>query len=240
MALKWWLLVGILTLPRAAHAYRPFDGTDADVAETGTIELEVGPLQAERVAGRDAYTPGGVFNYGVADGFELVADLDGLVQPAGAPGHDALQSDVLVKHVFRAGSLQDGSGPSVALETGLLLPGVPHHDGDGAGWIADLIVSQRLSVLTIHVNATAFYDRDHQLGGFASTIFEGPGVAGVRPVAEVLAERQGTGTNVESLLAGAIYQRSKTLAFDAAALVQRDAGERILGVRIGLTWAFEI
>jgi hypothetical protein len=29
----------------AARAYRPFDGTDATVAETGEVEIELGPVE---------------------------------------------------------------------------------------------------------------------------------------------------------------------------------------------------
>ena len=32
-----------------AEAYRPFDGTDAAVAETGEIEIELGPVEYLRV-----------------------------------------------------------------------------------------------------------------------------------------------------------------------------------------------
>jgi hypothetical protein len=223
---------------RGALAYRPFDGTDADVAEPDTIELELGPLQAEHTGGASAYTPGGVFNYGVADGYELVVDADGVVPLGDAPGHGVALTDVLVKHVFRAGSLQDGHGPSVALETGVLLPGVPATGVDEAGWIADVIVSQRWSRVTIHVNATGFYGRDRRLGGFASAIVEGPADWRVRPVAELLAERD-DGASTTSLLGGAIWQRGKSLAFDAAAVVQDDGGATNLELRIGLTWAFE-
>src|ERR1700685_4371788 len=42
---------------RAAHAYRPFDGTDGDVAETGDIELELGPLHAGHTGGAAKHQP---------------------------------------------------------------------------------------------------------------------------------------------------------------------------------------
>jgi hypothetical protein len=38
------LLALIVCLPLNALAYRPFDSTDADVAATGKVELELGPL----------------------------------------------------------------------------------------------------------------------------------------------------------------------------------------------------
>lgn len=238
------LVAGWLLVPRAALAYRPFDGTDADLAEPDTIELEVGPLQAERVHGDTSYAPGGVFNYGVADGYEVVVDLDGVVPLGDAPGASAVDSDVLVKHLFREGSLQDKRGPSIALETGVLLPGVPTPTTgvDDAGWIADLIVSQRWSRITIHANATGFYGRDRNLGGFASLIVEGPSAAHVRPVCELLAEREGDGTRFGSVLAGVIWQHGKDFSLDAAAVGARETGTgtTTVQVRLGFTWAFAI
>src|ERR1700722_7896999 len=44
------LLVTLL-FSAPAHAYRPFDGTDADVAETGDFELELGPAHWYSSAG---------------------------------------------------------------------------------------------------------------------------------------------------------------------------------------------
>lgn len=59
-------LVALLAVAHDAHAYRPFDGTDADVAEPGEIELHLGPLQGVRTHGANVYAPGLVFNYGLA------------------------------------------------------------------------------------------------------------------------------------------------------------------------------
>jgi hypothetical protein len=36
-------LLGAALIARTASAYRPIDGTDGDVAETGHFELELGP-----------------------------------------------------------------------------------------------------------------------------------------------------------------------------------------------------
>jgi hypothetical protein len=44
-ALLGMAVVSALVTPTStAHAYRPFDGTDADVAELGDFELELGPV----------------------------------------------------------------------------------------------------------------------------------------------------------------------------------------------------
>jgi hypothetical protein len=64
-----------LSWAERASAYRPFDGTDANVAEPREVELEIGPVGYER-QGSDHYlvAPALVFNYGVHPGFEAVVE----------------------------------------------------------------------------------------------------------------------------------------------------------------------
>ena len=71
---SWLAIVGWVALaPRAALAYRPFDGTDADVAERGEFELELGPLGYFRLGGTNfLIVPGAVLNYGILPRTELV------------------------------------------------------------------------------------------------------------------------------------------------------------------------
>lgn len=234
--MKRWILIAVsLGAVPVAHAYRPFDGTDADIAEVGELELEVGPAQLERLDGATMYTPASVINYGIADGFELVTDLDGVV----GGGTSLFASDVLVKYVVRDGSLQDRAGPSLAIETGALLPDLPVRDS-GFGWIATLIASQRWDHMTVHVNATGFYQRAHQLGGFASVIGEGPRAWPVRPVTELLIGHAGDHEDLASALAGAIWQHDKNLSFDVAVLGERAHGASGVAARVGFTWAVSI
>jgi hypothetical protein len=229
--------LAVLVAPPGAHAYRPFEGTDAAVAETGELELEVGPLQASWAHGHATYAPAGVYNQGIAPGYELVVDLDGLLPLAAAPGDASMASDVLVKHVLRAGSLQGGTGASLALETGVLLPDVPARGGE-AGWIATLIASQRWSALTVHLDASGSV-RARELAGFASVIVEGPDAWPVRPVSEIVLARAEDVT-AGSALAGAIWQADKDLAIDAAIVGERELGRTTVELRLGFTWAMEI
>src|SRR4051812_42637498 len=61
-----------------AEAYRPFDGTDAAVAETGDIEIELGPVEYRREgAERTLLAPDVKINYGFTPGWE--ASLEGEV-----------------------------------------------------------------------------------------------------------------------------------------------------------------
>jgi hypothetical protein len=62
-----------------AQAYRPFDGTDAAVAEPGQVEIELGPAQYLQIGSeRTLVAPTVVFNYGLAEGWELVLQGEAL------------------------------------------------------------------------------------------------------------------------------------------------------------------
>ena len=56
-----------------AQAYRPFDGTDAAIAEPGQVEVELGPAQYLQIGSeRTLVAPTVVFNYGLSERWELV------------------------------------------------------------------------------------------------------------------------------------------------------------------------
>src|SRR5947209_18339054 len=110
----------------AAWAYRPFDGTDAAVAETGEVEIELGPVEYLREgAERVLLAPNVRINYGFIPGWEAVLEArvaHGLT--AGIPGTSLVASDAMLKRVLRQGGLQEKPGPSIATEFGVLLPGL--------------------------------------------------------------------------------------------------------------------
>ena len=116
------------------EAYRPFDGTDAAVAETGEIEIELGPVEYLRAAAeRTLLAPDLRINYGFIPGWE--AALEGKLAhglTAGVPGTSLLESQALLKGVLREGSLQEKPGPSIATEFGVLLPGIDDQHGTGS------------------------------------------------------------------------------------------------------------
>ena len=99
-----------------AHAYRPFDGTDAAVAELHEFELELGPVgYASQGPDHLLVVPRYVLNYGIADRVELVVDGRGLLPLDGHPttGTRAYrydENDVFLKTVFRRAL--DVAGPS--------------------------------------------------------------------------------------------------------------------------------
>jgi hypothetical protein len=65
-------------VPTQAFAYRPFDGTDAAVAESGQLEIELGPAEfLWEGSDRTLVAPNLRLNYGFSERWEFV--LEGLV-----------------------------------------------------------------------------------------------------------------------------------------------------------------
>jgi len=88
------LLPALLLGSARAWAYRPFNGTDADVAELHDVELEIGPVGYLREGSRGALVaPSLIANWGFASDVELVVE-----------------------------GRQQKTGPSVASEWTILLP----------------------------------------------------------------------------------------------------------------------
>ena len=225
-----------------AWAYRPFDGTDAAVAETGVFELEAG-LGRTRIGDVDSLAlPSLVFNYGLPHDTEIV--LEGqLEHEAGSridgPRNSVADTSLSVKHVWIQGSLQEGTGPSMATECAVLLPEV--HGASGTGGECAAIVSGKWDSMALHLNLGIGRTREHETARSISLIAEGPAQWPVRPVAELLAERDtGSGGRLDSALVGAIWQHGEDLAFDLALRHARTDDGTFNEVRVGLTWNFAV
>src|ERR1700712_2759313 len=122
---------------QTAHAYRPFTGTDADVADLGEFELELGPVEWSREAGHNyLLAPATVLNLGIMPRVELVVDFVGVAAMRLQPGESRYQvgdTDVFLKWLLLKGALQEETGLSIAVEAGPLLPEVnPGASGYGA------------------------------------------------------------------------------------------------------------
>lgn len=231
----------IVTAARNACAYRPFDGTDADVAEHGDFELELGPVHW--YSQRDAHyliAPATVLNLGYAPGWELVVDFQnfvGIDQPPGQARDQLLDTDILTKAVLVRGVLQDaGPWPSVAAEFGPLLPNVNGENGFGAS--LDVIASERWEGVTVHLNSWFELTRgDLHLDWFEGAIVEGNTDARVRPVSEWFVEHEFVaGVTTLSGLVGAIWRAKDGLDLDVGLREASIAGERATELRLGLTW----
>jgi hypothetical protein len=224
-----------------AYAYRPFEGTDAGVAEAGVFELELGPLGYERHgAGRSIVAPAIVGNFGLPGDFEFVIEGKLNREQGGRPdGYRSHFGDTAmsIKHVLRQGSLQEKTGPSIAAECGVLLP--EFHGERGTGGTCAGIVSQEFGIATVHLNAALTRTRDKANARFAGVIIEGRGET-VRPVAELFAERDNRGGRTKSLLVGAIWKHSEDLVFDAGVRRAREDGVNVTELRAGLTWSYQM
>jgi hypothetical protein len=231
-----------LLWPVSAHAYRPFDSTDAAVAAKGDMEIEFGPLGFVK-EGTDRFlvVPGVIFNWGFADRWELVLEGRNFVQLGdniAGPRVSLEDSALSLKGILREGSLQEKSGLSIATETGLLLPTI---DGDsGVGAQEAIIVSQRWPDLTVHLNGAVAWTRAHRLGLFGGVIFEVHDAWAIRPVAEVFVEGEHDVPTTVSGLVGAIWRVRDGLSFDAGLRLARAGGVNTTEIRAGLTWAFSV
>jgi hypothetical protein len=235
-AIVFWLAV---TMPCAAFAYRPFDSTDAAVAAKGELELELGPLGFLKTGpDRLLVAPGAILNLGIARDWELVLQgrhfilLDAM---AGESRFRLVDTGLFLKGVLREGSLQEGRGPSIAMELGPLLPTVNGEPGTGA--TATVIVSQRWRAAALHVNGEATLTRAGNLDLFGSTILEGPHEWPIRPVVEAFVEREFGAAFIVSGLVGAIWQLKEGLSFDIGLRAARVGSDKAFEVRAGLTCA---
>jgi len=238
-AVAWGACVASLFASRSARAYRPFDSTDASVAAPGEFELEAGPvgyLRARQLSYLVA--PAIVANLGFYDRWEVVLQGRELVLLKPGEAHPGWSdSEVSLKAVLREGSLQGGSGISSASELGLLLP----TPGDaGLGFSGSLLLSQRWSFATLHINLEGERTRAGNPDVFVGTIIEGPFAWPVRPVAEALFEQEFAGERMASGLVGLIGRAHERLAVDAAVRLGRVGDLAVFEVRAGLTWTLRI
>jgi hypothetical protein len=222
-----------------ARAYRPFDGTDAAVADPGEVEVEFQPAGAQWGPEQNVLiAPATVFNYGLPQDWEAI--LEGELQTPFSPlgPTNLTASGASLKHVIRPGSLQDQSGPSIATEFGVLLP-----DSNGSnnfGATIDGIVSQRWDWGTVHLNIAGSLPRDQRADAFTDLIIEGPSKWVVRPVAEVFYEEEFGQAHTVSALIGAIWQVNDKLSFDVGFLHAITNGSNVNEIRAGLTVGFQL
>jgi hypothetical protein len=220
-----------------ASAYRPFDGTDAAVADPGEVEVELQPAGAQWSREQNLLiAPAVVFNYGFLKNWEAVLEsqLQNPFSPSGPANLSA--SGAFLKHVIRPGSLQDQPGPSIATELGVLLPDSSGDNRLGAS--IDAIVSQRWEWGTAHLNVAAELTRDQRADVFTDLILEGPPKWVVRPVAEFFYEEDFGQAHTLSGLIGAIWHVNDKLSFDVGFRHAITNGLNINEIRAGLTVGF--
>jgi hypothetical protein len=194
-----------------ALPYRPFDGTDAAVADFKQVEIELQPLgRLHEDQQTSLVAPAFRYNYGFAERWEYVVE----------------------------GQVEEPVSPSIAVEFGPLLPGI--NADPGVGFSATGIVSQRFDWATVHFNVETNLTRDHRAESFLDVILEGPSKWKIRPVLEVYYDKVWTETDTFSALVGAIYQVRDDLSFDAAFRYAVVNGRPTNEIRAGLTFAFKV
>jgi len=234
-------LLVLIALP--ARAYRPFNSTDAAVADLGKVEIELGPLGfLEEGSDRFVVAPSVIFNWGVAQGWEVVLEGRHFVRLGSAttdtPRLRVDDNALSVKKVLREGVLQDKTGPSVAAELSVLLPAIHGEGGEGAE--ATLIGSERWDAATVHLNGAVAWTRAHAPGAFGGLIVEGNDAWTLRPVAEVFVEGERDVPLTVSGLVGAILRLREELSIDAGVRLARSGGVDTREIRAGLTWSFGV
>ena len=96
-------IIGIVVLFAAspASAYRPFDGTDAAVADLGEVEIEFQPIGALR-SGQTKPLSDAILNFGFADRWELVLQSTAQALPEGI-GPISVANAAFLKYVLQPG-----------------------------------------------------------------------------------------------------------------------------------------
>ena len=223
-------------VPAVAHAFRPFDGTDSEVAEFGEFELEIGSAYTAQKADFAQLTlPAVVLNLGIWPRFELVLESNNQLAQRTAGGVKDQLSDThaFIKAVLRRGFAQEQTGPSIAVEAGPWLPNANGEQGVGAS--ANFIVSTLIQQSVFHLNLQGAYDLEHHVEVFGSLIGEGPRSLLVRPVTELVAQHAFGGATTYSALFGAIWRAHKTLDVDLAVRAATTDHVPMGQVRVGFT-----
>ena len=105
------LVLGATVWCGRASAYRPFDGTDAAVADLGQLEIELGLFGLLwQQANKTLIAPAAIVNYGFAKNWELV--LQGQLETplSSSDPSSFTMAGAFLKGVLRPGSLQEKTG----------------------------------------------------------------------------------------------------------------------------------
>lgn len=232
--------------PRSAAAYL-LDLNDARVVELGSFEAELQPIGYYTLAiGGEEHTliaPSLQAVVGLARDCDLLLLTRGYARLDGAPGEStyALADQMLAFRVMlRHGAYSDegSEGPSLTLQTGLLLPGIEADPDVGA--TLGLLFAQEGELGTLHANAWVNLTRDQTLEVFASAAIEGPPDWQVRPIVEVWIDLIAEGEPMASVVAGAWIDVTDDFAIEGGARVGGWEGWLDLEVRLAAWWRWQL
>jgi hypothetical protein len=236
---SWLLCAAAILASSPALAYRPFDSTDPAVAEPGEVEIELSPVSFRRDHDGDTWiAPQIRFNYGFAPNWELVIEGQGEHPKFESAPSVMVDNGAFIKHMVREGTLQEKTGPSIAIEFGALLPGINTQPGFGAEVAG--IIGNKFSWGAMHFTAAMSLNHEDRGEMFLGWIIEGPSDWAIRPVAELVYENEFGQSEVFAALAGVIWEAREGLAFDLAVRRASVEGNGETEVRAGLTFAFSL
>ncbi len=214
------VLTGLVALAPAtsARAYL-IETNDARVADHGSFELELAPIGYYQLVVGDEYreliAPSMQLYLGIAPGWDLLYLTRGYGRIEGDPTQSAYSlSDQMVafRTMLVRGRYSDEGheGPSLTLQTGVLLPGVDAETGFGA--TIALLFAQQWDAGTLHLNAWVNLTHERLLNLFFTSCIEGPDAWTVRPVVEVWIDLVVDGDPTLSGLLGAVWDVSDDVA----------------------------
>ena len=234
-ALSITLIVG------SAHAYRPFDLTDAEVAKRHNFEIELGPAEFVSVdADHSLRLPNLSINYGLATGRELTLEGANSFALQSTPGEPRAQREDLemsMKQVLRRGSLQDAPGPSLAIEGALL---VPNRDQQHLGGSANFILSSQSKLGASHFDLEGGRLPEGRNACSAGVIFEASDRFGLAPGIELKIEGVDGGAPEHSAILGLIYVPGEQAEYDVALRFAHSGDQEIFEIRCGFTFQFSV
>jgi hypothetical protein len=223
-----------------AHAYRPFDGSNAAISDPGQMVIELGPVGYLREGSQHTLlAPSAVFNYGFAPGWQAVVQGQGAHGISGDLGGTSLIAPAaFLTTMLRDGVLQGKTGPSITTQFGVLLPGIRDDRGTGASLSGAL--SQQWDWASVHLNAAASLTRQQHTDLFLGVIIEGPQDWPVRPVAEIFYDRAFGELKTHSALVGAIWQVKDDVALDFGLRGARVNDQTVYEIRAGVSFQFNV
>jgi len=240
MSPRYPCLLFCLTLPLTALAFRPFESTDAAVADKGGSEVELGLVDFAHYRGGLTFlaSPDLRYNFGFATNWE--AALEGVLQvfdSTRSRDFELLDPQLDLKAVLIKGPLQKGPSPiSLAVELTSLLPETTPDSGFGFQGV--LIASFRTGNFTWHLNGGGGLQRGSSDSlGLWGIIVERPVSKSFRLAAEFNGEFGRGLSPRNSVLAGALWDFHK-VTFDAGLRFGASKAAPDIAVTTGLTLRF--
>ena len=228
LGLAWW---------HPAWAYRPFDFTDADVAEARTLEIAVAPAEyLEHGEVRSMHLPNLSLTFGLGGGYEFgVEGINSVFLKTDdtQPQSSFFEWAAAIKRLLRRGNLQDVAGPSIATEGEVVVP-TRGQVRPGTALAVVMSDESKTGVAHLGVEVARTPELENELS--VVLILETLDYHGVRPVAELATTGVRHALPENSALIGVIYEAYEGLAFDVGVKFGKAGDDRSTELRTGASW----